>query len=127
MAAPVGRRIRPGMPRRKSRQGRARMALPYMPSAEVDYAAGFRKLARLHVKACREGLTKDLALKRAYVLFAVGNPLGAAFDCERALRLDPLSGEAHFLKGQAMLAMAGVKHGLVAPGPGAYLPNKILP
>lgn len=134
MPSPVGRRIgTPGTPRpppqdgRDGRAGVARLALPYMPAAELDYAAGFRKLARLHVKACREGLTKDLALKRAHILFAVGNPLGAAFDCERALRLDPLSGEAHFLKGQAMLAMAGVKHGLVAPGPGAYLPSKILP
>jgi tetratricopeptide (TPR) repeat protein len=121
------------MPRRgvntvgKRPKRRRRVTLPYMPSPELDYAAGFQRLAKLHLKVRRGGLTKALAVQRAHVLFSLGNPLGAAFDCERALRLDPTFAEAHFVKGQAMLAMAGVKEGLVQPGPGTYLPHTVLP
>ena len=106
---------------------RPQLHLPFMPPPELDYAEGFRKLAKIHVRAQREGLTKELALQRAHIMFSVGNPLGAAFDCERVLRFDAHCGEAHFLKGQALLAMAGLKHGIVSPGPGAYSPAKMLP
>lgn len=101
--------------------------LPHLPSADMDYAAGFRVLADVQAEVVRDGLTRERVMRRGAALLALGNYLGAAFDAERALRMDPLWSEANYLKGQAFLALAGVKHGVARPGPGAYLPLKALP
>lgn len=101
--------------------------LPHLPSADLDYARSFGVLATVQAEIVREGLTRERVLRRGTALLALGNYLSAAFDAERALRMDPTWGEAHYLKGQAFLAMAGIKHGVTQPGPGAYLPMKALP
>lgn len=105
----------------------AEVRLPHLPSPDLDYTAGFRVLADVQAEIIREGLSRERVLRRGAALLALGNYLGAAFDAERALRLDPTWSEANYLKGQAFLALAGVKHGVVRPGPGAYLPLKALP
>lgn len=101
--------------------------LPHMPSPDLDYTAGFRVLADVQAEIVRDGMSRERVLRRGAALLALGNYLGAAFDAERALRLDPRWAEANYLKGQAFLALAGVKHGVARPGPGAYLPLKALP
>lgn len=105
----------------------AEVRLPHLPSPDLDYTAGFRVLADVQAEIVRDGLSRERVLRRGAALLALGNYLGAAFDAERALRLDPTWGEANYLKGQAFLALAGVKHGVARPGPGAYLPLKALP
>lgn len=104
-----------------------RVELPHLPSADMDYPAAFRVLAGVQVEVTRSGLTRERVLRRGAALLALGNYLAAAFDAERALRMDPEWTEAHYLKGQAFLALAGVKHGVARPGPGAYLPLEVLP
>jgi tetratricopeptide (TPR) repeat protein len=101
--------------------------LPYLPSPDLDYTGAFRVLADVQAEIVRLGLSRERVLRRGAALLALGNYLGAAFDAERALRMDPLWAEAHYLKGQAFLALAGVKHGIARPGPGAYLPMEALP
>lgn len=100
---------------------------PHLPSPDLDYAAAFRVLADLQAEIVRDGLNKERVLRRGAALLALGNYLGAAFDAERALRMAPAWTEAHYLKGQAFLALAAVKHGVARPGPGAYLPVTALP
>ena len=102
-------------------------ALPYLPSPDLDYAGAFRVLADVQAEIVRHGLSRERALRRGNALLALGNYLAAAFDAERALRMDPAWSEAHYLKGQCFLALAGVKHGIARPGPGAYLPLQALP
>lgn len=102
-------------------------ALPHLPSPDLDYTTAFRVLADVQAEVLRLGLSRERVLRRGAALLALGNYLGAAFDAERALRLDPAWAEAHYLKGQAFLALAGVKHGIARPGPGAYLPMAALP
>lgn len=101
--------------------------VPYLPSPDLDYPQAFRVLAGVQAEIVRDGLTRERVLRRGAALLALGNFLAAAFDAERALRLDPTWGEANYLKGQAFLALAGVKHGVARPGPGAYLPVQALP
>ncbi len=102
-------------------------ALPHLPSPDLDYAGGFRVLATVQAEILRQGMTRERVLRRGAALLALGNYLGAAFDAERALRMDPAWSEAHYLKGQAFLALACVKHGVARPGPGAYMPMQALP
>lgn len=101
--------------------------LPHLPSPDLDYTAAFQVLARVQAEVLRDGLDREKVLRRGAALLALGNYLGAAFDAERALRMAPAWGEAHYLKGQAFLALAGVKHGVARPGPGTYLPLRALP
>lgn len=101
--------------------------LPHLPSPDLDYPAAFRVLADVQAEIVRDGFSRERVLRRGAALLALGNYLGAAFDAERALRLDATWTEAHYLKGQAFLALAGVKQGVARPGPGAYLPLKALP
>lgn len=107
--------------------GAAGTVLPHLPSPDLDYAAAFRVLADVQAEIVREGLDRQRVLRRGAALLALGNYLSAAFDAERALRFDPTWTEASYLKGQAFLALAGVKHGVARPGPGAYLPIRALP
>lgn len=112
-------------------RGRARnkrLAPPYMPPADADYEASFRALADVQAEAQTRGaLTPRLALRRAHAQFALGNYMAAAFDAERAARLDPMSTEAEFLRGQSFLALAAVKHGVARPGVGSPIAPSTLP
>jgi tetratricopeptide (TPR) repeat protein len=98
-----------------------------MPSPDADYGEAFRCLASVQAAMLREGATKELVLRRCHARFALGNYLAAAFDAERASRLDPECSEADYLKGQAFLALAAMKEGLVGPGIGAHIPSAVLP
>lgn len=94
---------------------------------DLDYVAAFAALAEVHARMQRDGSGPDLLLQRAYARFALGNYLAAAFDAERVAREEPSRVDAHYLKGQACLAMAAVRLGIASPGIGVYMPPEGLP
>ncbi|MCA1818960.1 MAG: hypothetical protein ABR562_03290 [Thermoplasmatota archaeon] len=98
-----------------------------LPSDDLDYAAAFAALSEVHAEMHREGVSMERLLRRGHARFALGNYLAAAFDAERVAREEPGWVEAHYLKGQACLAMAAVKLGFAFPGVGVYMPAEGLP
>ncbi|MEA3190365.1 MAG: hypothetical protein QOD77_947 [Thermoplasmata archaeon] len=100
---------------------------PYMPQADLDYEEGFRALVAIEAEMMVQGVSAERLLRRGHARFALGNFLAAAFDAERAIRMDPHNPEGDYLKGQAFLAMAAVKHGVARPAIGTGLPKKALP
>jgi len=98
-----------------------------LPSDDLDYAAAFAALCQVHSEIKRDGVSPCLLLRRAHARFALGNFLAAAFDAERVVREQPDWVDAHYLKGQACLAMAAVRLGRARPGVGVYMPVEGLP
>lgn len=98
-----------------------------LPSDDLDYAAAFAALCQVHSEIKQEGVCARLLLRRAHARFALGNYLAAAFDAERVAREHPEWVDAHYLKGQACLAMAAVRLGRARPGVGVYMPVEGLP
>lgn len=103
------------------------LAVARLAADDLDYEAAFRALCAVHSEMRRDGVSADLLLRRAHCRFALGNFLGAAFDAERVVRERPAWSDAQYLKGQACLAMAGVRDGTVHPGVGVYMPPDGLP
>lgn len=97
------------------------------PPPDFDYAAAFGCLAAVQARINCYGATPELVLRRGLALMALGNHLAAAYDAERVLQGEPGNVEAHYLHGQACLALAGVKAGLLRPGVGASVPASALP
>ena len=103
------------------------LARPLLATDDLDYEAAFRALAEVHSEMRRDGVSTQLLLRRGLARFALGNYLAAAFDAERVARQEPDSMDAHYLKGQACVAMAAVRAGLAHPGIGVYMPSEALP
>ncbi len=101
--------------------------LRFLPRPDMDYGDAFQSLASVECTMRREGTTEELLLRRAQALLALGNYLRAATDAETVARGNPGCIEAHFVKGQANLAMAAVKMGLARPGLGSAMPRSSLP
>ena len=103
------------------------LAVARLASDDLDYEAAFRALCDVHSEMRRDGVGVDLLLRRAHCRFALGNFLGAAFDAERVVRERPGWTDALYVKGQACLAIAAVKEGILRPGVGVYMPPEGLP
>lgn len=118
-------------PRKEAREPApvaASAGLPtHVPSPDFDYAAAFGCLAAVQAKINCYGATPELVLRRGLALLSLGNYLAAAYDAERVLQTEPDLVEAHYLHGQACLALAAVKTGLLRPGLAASLPAAALP
>lgn len=100
---------------------------PHIPPPDFDYAEAFGCLAAVQAKINSYGATPELVLRRGLALMSLGNYLAAAYDAERVLQTQPDLAEAHFLHGQACLALAAVKTGVLRPGLAASLPAEALP
>ncbi|MCA1819018.1 MAG: hypothetical protein LC620_03025, partial [Halobacteriales archaeon] len=100
---------------------------PHVPPPDFDYAAAFGCLAAVQAKINCYGATPELVLRRGLALLSLGNYLAAAYDAERVLQGEPDLVEAHYLHGQACLALAAVKTGALRPGMAAALPAAALP
>jgi tetratricopeptide (TPR) repeat protein len=97
------------------------------PPPDFDYAAAFGCLAAVQARINCYGATPELVLRRGLALMALGNHLAAAYDAERVLQSEPENVEAHYLHGQACLALAALRLGLLRPGVGALVPAGALP
>ncbi len=103
------------------------LAPPFLSPADIDYQLAFMELAMVELEIQHRGLSEQLALRRGFVHFTLGNYLAAVMDAQTALETAAEGPEANFLKGSAMLAVAAVKHGVAQPGVGANLPRGALP
>ena len=101
--------------------------LAHAPPPDFDYAAAFGCLAAVQAKINCYGGTPELVLRRGLALMAMGNYLAAAYDAERVLQTDATNNEAHYLHGEACLALAAVKCGMLRPGLAAAHPAAALP
>lgn len=101
--------------------------LAHAPPPDFDYAAAFGCLAAVQAKINCYGGTPELVLRRGLALMAMGNYLAAAYDAERVLQTDATNNEAHYLHGEACLALAAVKAGMLRPGIAAAHPAAALP
>jgi tetratricopeptide (TPR) repeat protein len=113
--------------RRRPPRPLATLAPPFLADPDLDYRKAFAALIAVEAEIAREGPDVPRVLRRGFARFALGNYLAAAFDAERAARLDPACMEAEFLKGEALLAVAAVKHGVAPTGVGAAVPRRALP
>jgi tetratricopeptide (TPR) repeat protein len=100
---------------------------PHVPPADFDYAAAFGCLAAVQAKINCYGATPELVLRRGLALMSLGNYLAAAYDAERVLQTEGSNLEAHYLHGQACLALAAVRAGVLRPGLAAAMPTAALP
>jgi tetratricopeptide (TPR) repeat protein len=98
-----------------------------VPSPDFDYTAAFGCLAAVQAKINCYGSTPELVLRRGLALLSMGNYLAAAYDAERVLQTEPDNAEGHYLHGQACLALAAVKMGMLRPGLAASIPVSALP
>lgn len=105
----------------------ADLGFPAAPPPDFDYAAAFGCLAAVQARINCYGATPELVLRRGLALMALGNHLAAAYDAERVLQAEPHNAEAHFLHGEACLALAALRLGLLRPGVGALVPAGALP
>lgn len=109
---------------RPRRVGRAGLTVPYLPPSDLDYGASFQLLLKVQAEIRLMGADPARTLRRGHARLALADYLGAAFDAEHVIRVPPshpgaqFLPEAQFLKGQAMLALAAMKHGVVRPGIG---------
>ena len=105
----------------------ADLGFPAAPPPDFDYAAAFGCLAAVQARINCYGATPELVLRRGLALMALGNHLAAAYDAERVLQAEPENAEAHFLHGEACLALAALRLGLLRPGVGSLVPAAALP
>lgn len=103
------------------------LGFPAAPPPDFDYAVAFGCLAAVQARINCYGATPELVLRRGLALMALGNHLAAAYDAERVLQAEPHNVEAHFLHGQACLALAALRLGLLRPGVGSLVPAGALP
>jgi tetratricopeptide (TPR) repeat protein len=98
------------------RQG---LAPPYVPPPDSDYGEAFHRLVEAGAALRLEGPSEERLLCRGMAHVALGNYRDALSDAEQAIRRNPFSTEGHYLKGQALLALAAIKHGVLVVGVGS--------
>ena len=86
--------------------------------ADADYASAFQHFAECSCELEASTPTADLLLERSQAAFQVGDFHTALLDALQAEAHDDASPEPHLLQGRALLALAAVRTGLLAPGPG---------
>lgn len=83
-----------------------------------DYTDAFQHYAHCSTLVETGGATKQELLTRGHTAFEIGDYHRALMDAVHAQARDESDAQPLLLRGQALLALAAVRTGLIAPGPG---------